>query len=1574
MLKEELMTLEDVFAFPTSFAQRRLWFLDRLRPGDPTYNLAAAVRLQGRLDIPALQRALNDLARRHESLRTTFAVIDGAPRQIVASSAKLTLSVVDLREFPEAERELRFQELADEEAQWSFDLAHGPLIRMKLLRTDEQAHVLLLTMHHIISDGWSIGVFISELSALYESFTSGGSASLPELSIQYADYAVWQHEWLQGEILDQQLSYWKRQLAGAPNVLELPADRQRPPVQTFRSASVSSELSTSLSGSLKSMSGKNGATLYMTLLAAFNLLLHRYTGQDDILVGSPIAGRNRAEVKGLIGFFLNTLVLRTKLDGAPSFRELLGRVRESTVGAYSHQDLPFERLLEDLQPERDLSRTPLFQVFFNMLNLPTAEIQLPGLSVELLPPRDVGAKFDLTLYVRELNHRIFFDLVFNADLFTRERMAEMLRQYTRLLSQAVENPEQRINEFSLVTPAAEKHLPSPAEPLNGDWRGAVHTIFSKRAQDRPERLAVIDRHEKWTYGVLDALSNQLANCLRGHGIRNEDIVVIYGHRSSSLVWALMGVMKAGGAFIILDPSYPTSRLVDYLELAQPKGFIHLEAAGALPEELEKYVTSMAGCFCLKLPRRKLALAQNVLAGYSRTNPDLTIRPDDLAYISFTSGSTGKPKGVEGMHGSLSHFIPWLQRTFDLNETDRYTMLSGLAHDPLHRDIFTPLQTGACICIPEQEDIEAPGRIAEWMSQEEVTVAHLTPAMAQLLTETGAKPAGRQVRTLRYAFLVGDVLTKRDVARLRRLAPSINCINYYGSTETQRAVSYFRATNEPAADADSQMRSKEILPLGKGIEDVQLLVLNSASRLAGIGETGEIYLRSPHIARGYLRDMALTGERFIINPFTKIAGDRLYRTGDLGRYLPDGNVEPLGRADHQVKIRGFRIELGEVEACLGTHPGVREAVAILREDVLGEKRLAAYIVPHTDSAPSAEDLRESLKAKLPDYMVPTAYVFLEALPLTPNKKIDRRALMPPPPSEPEGETSYVAARSSLEKKVALIWSEILKLERVGIHNNFFEMGGHSLLAIRLIARLHEEFKVDLPLRKLFEAPTVADVAAQIEAIHQTQALSPAPVLKPISRKNDLPLSFAQQRLWFIDQLEPGNPAYNIFAGVKLSGRLDEDALGRSINEIFRRHELLRTSFKESGERPIQVIAPSLQVTLPVTDLSRMPETERQGEITRLAIEESRAPFDLTRAPLLRISLLKLGEEERVLLLSMHHIISDGWSMGLLLREVISLYEAFSHGDPSPLAELPAQYADFSYWQREWLQGAALENQLDYWRKQLANAPSLIDLPADHPRPAAPSHQGARQSRQFPVEVYEALKSLSLSEGVTIFVTLLAAFKTLLHCYTGQDDLVIGSPIAGRKLIETESIIGCFANTLVMRSDLSGNPTFRELLNRVREMTLDAYAHQDAPFEKLVQELQPKRHTSHTPFFQVSFSLQTSTEVLEVPGLEMSPLIIDNGAAMFDLVLNMKQTMQGLTGTMEYRACLFNPGTINRMLGNYEMLLNRIIARPDAKLRELEESLIQADWRNMAAQEAGRKETSWRNLKKTGRKKVSEDQRR
>jgi amino acid adenylation domain-containing protein len=1567
MSKEDLMTAEDVFVLPASFAQQRLWLLDQLQPGDPTYSIASAVRLKGQLDTDALKDSLNKVVQRHETLRTTFMFVDDDLVQVVAQSLSVPLPVIDLRSLVNEEREAEVRCLSDNEARRPFDLARGPLLRCVLLKLDEQEHALLLVMHHIISDGWSIGVLIAELSALYSACISGQQASLPQLPIQYADYAAWQRGWLQGEVLESQLDYWKQRLTGAPGVLELPADYTRPPVQTFRSASVSLELPETLSQSIKALSRRKGVTLFMTLLTAFKVLLHRYTGQDDIVLGSPIAGRDRAEVKGLIGCFLNLLVLRTELSGNPSFDEVLERVRQTTVGALTHQDLPFEKLLEELQPERDQSRAPLFQVFFNMLNLPEQEISLPGLQVELIAPHDVGAKFDVTMYVRELHNQLVLELVFKTDLFAQDRMTEMLRQYEHLLSQVVVSTTQRIREFSLVTSPAEKLLPVPVEPLNNDWLGSVPERFSKQAQQAPERAAISDQHETWSYGELRAHSNQLANYLRAQGIRNEDIVAIYGHRSSALVWALLGVLKAGAAFTILDPAYPSARLVEYLEVASPQGLINLEAAGPFPAELNDFVEGTSWRVKLELPLRATAVRQDLFADYPTRDPKISIKPDDLAYISFTSGSTGKPKGVQGRHGPLTHFLPWLQREFSLDENDRYTMLSALGHDPLHRDIFTPLQLGACICIPTQEDIETTGRIAEWMKDERVTIAHLTPAMGQLLTEISIDSAPCEVASLRYAFLVGDVLTRHDVARLRRLAPSLTCINYYGSTETQRAVSYFRVANN--GEAPKSQRAKEILPLGKGIEDVQLLLLNSAGHLAGIGEIGEINLRSPHIARGYLGDDALTQERFIENPFTKKASDRLYRTGDLGRYLPDGNVEPLGRADHQVKIRGFRVELGEVEAALGTHPGVREAVVIAREDGPDGKRLVSYYVADHAAAPASGELRQFLKERLPDYMIPSAFVLMEQLPLTQNKKVDRRALPAPQQTESTENTGDVLAATPVERKVSDIWANVLKLERVSLDDNFFELGGHSLLAIRLIARLREEFDIELPLREFFGSPTVAQTASQVERLLESKPGSRIPAPRPIARTGEVLLSFSQQRLWFVDQLEPGNPAYNIFAAIHLSGRLDVSSLEKSVNEILSRHEVMRTSFAVIDGQPVAVIAESGNISLPVEDLRATLTGERDAEITRRAVAEARRPFDLTRPPLFRAGLLRLGEDEHVLLLTMHHIISDGWSVGVLLREMASLYEAFSRNQPSMLAALPIQYADFAQWQREWLSGEVLDAQMKFWRQQLKNVPSSMALPADRPRQPFQGYRGASQSRQFSIQAYDDLKLLSRQEGITFFVTLLAVFYVLLHRHTRQNDLVVGSPVAGRNLIESEGLIGFFANTLLLRSDLSGNPTFRELLGRVRELTLNAYANQDLPFEKIVEELQPQRQANYMPLAQVQFSLQNASEVVEVHGLRMKRLRIDKGTAMFDLVLNMSETPDGLSGTMEYSTELFDVTTINRMLAGYEMLLDAVVASPDARLSELEGTLIQADKQQMEAEAKERQDSLLWKLKHIERKSIA-----
>ncbi|HEX8115922.1 MAG TPA: condensation domain-containing protein, partial [Pyrinomonadaceae bacterium] len=717
-----------------------------------------------------------------------------------------------------------------------------------------------------------------------------------------------------------------------------------------------------------------------------------------------------------------------------------------------------------------------------------------------------------------------------------------------------------------------------------------------------------------------------------------------------------------------------------------------------------------------------------------------------------------------------------RQTFELDADDRYSMLSGLSHDPLQRDIFTPLALGARVCIPAQAVIETQGRLARWMEQERVTVSNLTPAMAQLLTEPGPGAGAPAVlNSLRYAFVVGDVLTRRDVARLKSLAPSVTCINLYGATETQRALSYFDAS-------DAAPEGKEILPLGKGIEDVQLLVINKAGAQAGVGELGEIYIRSPHLARGYLRDPALTAERFVANPFGGLAGDRLYRTGDLGRYLPDGSVEPLGRADLQVKVRGFRIEPGEIEAVLGGHAKVREAVVVAREDEPGDRSLVAYLVPEAGAELSAQELRGFLQERLPEYMIPSQFVVLDKLPLTPNLKVDRRALPAPPRGRAEAGAGAVQARTPVERRLAEIWAEVLKLERVGADENFFGLGGHSLLAIRCLARVREEFEVEVPLRRLFESPTVAGLAACVEELRRSEKYRQLSPLARAARDAELPLSFAQQRLWFLDQLEPDSPVYNIHTALRLDGRLDADALQRTLDEIIRRHEILRTSFHVSGERPVQVIAPSLRVPVRAFDLGTLPEAEREPEARRLAAEEARLPFDLSQGPLLRACLIRLAEGEHLLLVVMHHIVSDGWSMGVLAGEVAALYGAFVAGETSTLAELPIQYADFACWQREWLDGEALASQLDYWKRQLSSVP-VLQLPAGKTRAAAPSNRGSVHFFEVGEELTEALRGLALREGATLFMTLLAAFKALLHRHSGQTDVVVGTDTANRFPPET-----------------------------------------------------------------------------------------------------------------------------------------------------------------------------------------------
>ncbi len=1503
---------------PLSFSQERLWFLDQWDPGATAFNMPVVLRMTGMLNVPALERSLQELAARHESLRTTFRDVAGTPVQLIVPTLDLTPARIDLTGLEPAAQEAAVVALIQEDLDWSFDLQQGPLFRVRLAQLGAESHVLLMNMHHIISDGWSISVLIMELDALYRAFVAGGPSPLPPLPVQYADYAIWQRRWLQGSVMEAQVAYWKEQLGGHPAPLDLPTDRPRPPVQTFRGGVANLQIAPEVVQALKGLSQEQNSTLFMVLLAAFDTLLHRYSQQSDILVGTPIAGRQWREVEGLIGFFLNTLVLRVDFSGEPTFREVVQRVREVTLKAYAHQDVPFEKLLAELQLERDLSRTPLFQVFFNMTNLPGRKMDLPGLQVEEIPLPGAESKFDMTLYVNEDNGVLDLALLYNADLFSAERMEELLRQYHFLLMAAVQNPDRPVAHFTLVTEAARAVLPDPALPLDDGWPGPVYELFSARARQHPDRLALSDPRERWSYGELEARANQLAHYLIAQGVRPQDPVAIYGHRSASLVWGVMGVLKAGGAFVILDPSYPATKIQDVLELAQPRAWLQVEAAGEPPALLRSYVAELNCVAMLTLPGRSAAASGGFLADYSTEPPAVKAGQEDLAYLAFTSGSTGKPKGIMGRHGPLSHFLPWQSRTFDLRETDRYSMLSGLAHDPLHRDMFTSLCLGAALYAPDPERIAEPGWLARWMHEQQVTVAHLTPAMLQILTQTdaGSTDARDVIPSLRRAFTVGDVLTRRDVARLYQVASQAICVNFYGSTETQRAVGYL----EIGRDLESMQR--ETIPLGRGMKDVQLLVLNARGELAGVGEMGEIYVRSPHLARGYRGQPELTAEKFLVNPFRPVAGDRIYRTGDLGRYLPDGTVEFQGRTDFQVKIRGFRIELGEIEGALKMHPAVKDVVVVTRE-IRGEKRLVAYVVPEgrVDSRQQTVDsLRDYLRERLPDYMIPSAFVMLAELPLTPNRKIDRAAL-PDPEVEAEAESSYAAPRTPVETTLAEIWAQVLGVERVGINDNFFNLGGHSLLATQLVARTRQIFGSSYSLHMLFESPTVAGAAAAIGSRFGT--VQPGRMTASRGTGGRKPLSFAQQRLWFLEQLTPGEATYNLALTLRLTGPLDRQAAERSIQEIVRRHDVLRTTFAVDAGGPVQVVAAMQPLAIPFVDLAGFADPEAELQI-RLATE-SRRPFDLSTGPLFRLQLFRLGESLHLLFFGWHHVIADGWSAGVFTREFISLYDDFRKGQSASLPELRMQYADYAVDQQVWLKGAEFEAQLAYWKGQLQGLGDPLVLPTDRARPPVQTSAGAWRRQRLSPTLTTALRKLCQEEGWTLFQVLLAAFDIMLYRYTGQTDLVVGVPFANRAQAELEAMIGFFVNTLALRVDLGGRPTFRELLERVRTAVMGAYAHPELPFEKLVEELQPERNLSYSPIFQVMMIMQNAAgTTLTLPDLTVYAEALHADVAKFDLsLLALEWGEEELEVGLEYNTDLFDSGTIDRMLGAYTMLLEGIV---------------------------------------------------
>ncbi len=1486
---------------PLSFAQARLWFIDQLQPGSAAYNVPVPLRVRGAVDARALAAALSELARRHEPLRTVFRVAGGEPVQVVLPAAPVALPTVDLRALSPEAREIETGRLAAEDAARPFDLARGPLLRTTLVRSGEGELALLVNMHHIVSDGWSLEIFFRELSALYEAFAEGRPSPLAELPVQYADYAVWQRAWLSEEALEGQLGFWKEQLRGAPPLLEIPTDRPRAPGQSARGGAHPFTVSPEATRGLRALSRREGATLFMTVLAAWQALLGRYARQEDVVVGTPIAGRTRTELEGLIGFFVNMLAMRADLGGDPTWAEMLGRTRRAALGAYAHQDVPFERLVDELDVERSLMHAPLFQVVF-ALQKPGGDERL-SLGEAQAEPSGGGehvAKVDLTLNMVEGEEGLFSAILYREALFDAAMVVRMATHLEVLLEGLAANPERRLSEVPLLRGAERAQLLHAWNGADTGYTGelCIHELFHVQVLRNPDAPALSFHGRTLSYAALYHGASRLARRLRREGVGPETRVGICMEPAPEMIVSVLGVLLAGGAYLPLDPDLPSERRAYMLHDAAPA--LLLTQAGFA----ERLADTGVPLLCVDAEAGSIAQE-------SDRAPESGVGPDNLAYVIYTSGSTGRPKGVLVAHRGVGNTLLELGRVYGVGPGDRNLLFAPLHFDSSVAEMFVALVNGAELVVTRREDVLPGEDLLRTLREERITHVKTMPS-ALAVTPVEPLPELRSIGT------GGEMLPAEVV---RRWGAGRRFLSGYGATEASIRMAATAYTCEDGRDP----------PVGHPVPNTQLYVLDRWLEPAPVGVAGELYIGGVGVVRGYLGRPDLTAERFLPDPHRGVPGARLYRTGDVGRRRADGEIDFLGRTDHQVKVRGYRVELGEIEAMLRAHARVKEAVVLLREDVPGQQRLVAYVTGEDGAGPTAAELREHVAEQAPDYMVPRAYVVLDRLPVTPNNKIDRRALPAPEWTDAE---EYVAPRTAVEEVLAGIWAEVLGVERVGVGENFFDLGGHSLLATRVVSRIREVLSVELPLRTLFEEPVVAGLAERVEALRRAGQPVLPPVL-PVERRGALPLSFAQERLWFLDRLQPGSGFYNIPRALRLEGELAPRALEGALGEIVRRHEALRTTFAEVEGVAAQVVVPFGGFALPVEDLSGLEDGERAAVVKRRVTEHAARPFDLERGPLFRAALLRLNAEEHVLLLCVHHVVSDGWSMGVLFGELSALYGAYREGAESPLPELAVQYADYAAWQREQLEGEALERQIGYWKERLAGAPELLELPTDHPRPAVQTYRGATEPVALPGELLERLEALARREGVTLYMVLLGAFQVLLSKYAGSEDVVVGSPIAGRTRGEVEGLIGFFVNTLVLRTDLSGDPGFREVLRRVREGTLGAYEHQEVPFEKLVAELQPERSLSHSPLFQVMFALQNAGGAEgTLPGLRLQGLGAEQESAKFDLSLGLATTPQGLLGDVSYSTELFERGTIARMVGHLERVLEQVARDAEVRLSGVE----------------------------------------
>jgi amino acid adenylation domain-containing protein len=1519
-------------AYPLARLQLGMLFHSELSDEESVYHDIFSFHLRTPLDSNALRAALRQLIERHPMLRTAFDLTTySEPLQLVQRTLEPPLSVIDLRHLTTSEQEEQLTVWMESEKQRHFDWKRPPYFRFLLFLRGADTFQFAVSFHHALLDGWSVASMLTELFTLYYTQLdhTRPPAVFSPLTTTYRTFVMLEREAIESE---EGRRYWSEKLDECPVTmlprwpLGVPPAPEKLVFEKRFSAEFVSEL--------KTLARLAGATLKSVLLAAHLRVLGLISGNTEVTTGVVFNGRPESEdSERVLGLFLNTLPFSLRLSGG-TWIDLV-----STVQRIESEMTPFRRYpLAELQKMN--GGQPLFETAFNFVHFHVMQALQKFEHLLVLDTNSHGktnfpfiVSFALSPETSECVMKIEYDTA----KLCEEQINRIGNYFARTLQAMARTPHARYETTQLLSETERRQLLSEWNETHTDYASGLclHQLFEAQARRTPDAVAIRSDWGTLTYAELDAQAETLARYLRQRGVRAETLVGVCLERTPHLVVGLLGVLKAGGAYLPLDPAYPRERLRVMVSDAQARYLLTQESVRALAQWAGE---AAGGVEVISLDGQwaQIVAAVDGESGATKGDGRPTLA-GQLAYVIYTSGSTGRPKGAMLTHEGVVNCLCWMQETYRLDETDSFLMKTSLNFDPSVWEIFWPLWIGAQVVLAPPGAHLDPTSLVATIARYGVTSVYFVPSMLELFLKT---PGIEQTNTLRRVICGGEKLSNETIDRFFQVMQA-ELHHSYGPTETSIAASEWRC------ERDGEER---LVTIGRPLANTQLYVLDAFRQPVPVSVPGELYIGGIGVGRGYLHRPDLTAESFLPDPFSDEPGARLYRTGDLVRYLPDGRIEFLGRLDWQVKMRGYRIELGEVEAVLQEHEGVRECVVVAREDAPGAQRLVAYAVSAaTDSAPSSVELRAYLKERLPEYMVPALVVMLDALPLMTNGKIDRR-LLPPPEMRTETEESYAMPRTPVEELLAGLWGDVLGLGRVSVHDDFFELGGNSLLATQLVSRVREALRVEMPLRELFEHPTVRSLAGMLEQ-SEVNGLEEAerPPLVPISRDGLLPLSFAQQRLWFLYQIEPETSAYNIPAVVHLSGALDVAVLEQTLYEIVRRHESLRTTFTIVNGVPQQVVSPVQQMRLPVTDLSWFDQDEREEPTQQLVLEEVRRPFDLERGPVLRVSLLRLAEQEHVLVMVMHHIVSDAWSLNVLIREMSVLYESFAHGQPSPLPEPIIQYADFAHWQRLWLSGEVMDKQLAYWKQQLGARMPVLDLPTDMPPSAVQSFRGRAQKFNSLAALTEPLKALSQREGATLFMTLLAAFKTLLHYYAGQPEIVVGATLAGRNYAAIENLIGFFVNAVVMRTKMTGDPTFRDLIGRVREVSLGAYAHQDVPFDKLLAGFRSGRDGTRNPL-EVAFTFDnTPQETVELSGLTLKVLETGIETTRHNLVLALTDTPHGLTGSFQYNTDLFNASTIARMIAHYELLLRSIIAQPDARLSELRKLLDEADQQQQEARQ-------------------------